>query len=478
MDPDTGELSPKRVVNYFRNGKTEDWLRFELSGRYGFTCTPNHVIFTPNGERHACEIEEGDDVLAMVDYYTLSPDQEQHILGGVLGDGSLRRISAEGVTFRVGHGQKQRDYLEWKHEVLTPFARTVAPTGNGFGFDTIPMSQLGWVHDAVYQGNGHKHAVSEELVRKLDARAIAVWYADDGTFGGHYERWGHGKAEICAKSLGRDHRELLARRCEELGMGRPTVTNRGVLFSGDRTRMFHERIAPYVHPSMDYKLHPRFRGRFEWASETNNGSRLESRRSRRATPVRVIRKSQTTGSGQLRDRYDLEIEGNHTYVLGNGVVVHNSPETTPGGRALKFYASVRLDIRRIETLKDGVEAYGNRVRVKVAKNKVAPPFKQAEFDVIYGEGIPWEGTVLDAALERKIVTKSGSYFSFGDERLGQGRQNAAAFLKEHPDVVQGILQGIQAQMAEGQIVSARLLAQLEPGEATPVEADEEAATRA
>jgi recombination protein RecA len=159
-------------------------------------------------------------------------------------------------------------------------------------------------------------------------------------------------------------------------------------------------------------------------------------------------------------------------------VMFGSPETTPGGRALKFYASVRLDIRRIETLKDGVEAYGNRVRVKVAKNKVAPPFKQAEFDVIYGEGIPWEGTVLDAALERKIVTKSGSYFSFGDERLGQGRQNATAFLKEHPDVVQGILQQVQAQAAEGQVVSARLLTQLEPGEATPVAAEEEVGARA
>ena len=127
-------------------------------------------------------------------------------------------------------------------------------------------------------------------------------------------------------------------------------------------------------------------------------------------------------------------------------VMFGSPETTPGGRALKFYASVRLDIRRIETLKDGVEAIGNRVRVKVAKNKVSPPFKQAEFDIIYGEGIPWEGTVLDAGIERKIVQKSGSYFSFGDERLGQGRQNAAAFLKEHPDVVQQILQAVQDQI--------------------------------
>jgi recombination protein RecA len=138
-------------------------------------------------------------------------------------------------------------------------------------------------------------------------------------------------------------------------------------------------------------------------------------------------------------------------------VMFGNPETTPGGRALKFYSSVRLDIRRIETLKDGVEAIGNRVRVKVVKNKVAPPFKQAEFDVIYGQGISWEGTVLDAAVERKIVQKSGSYFSFGDERLGQGRQNATAFLREHPDVTQAILGGIQTQLGPEQVVSARLL---------------------
>jgi recombination protein RecA len=156
-------------------------------------------------------------------------------------------------------------------------------------------------------------------------------------------------------------------------------------------------------------------------------------------------------------------------------VMFGSPETTPGGRALKFYASVRLDIRRIETLKEGVEAIGNRVRVKVVKNKVAPPFKQAEFDIIYGTGISWEGTVLDVGIERKIVQKSGSYFSFADERLGQGRQNAVAFLREHPDVVQGILTRIQAELGGEQIVSARLLPSAgAPTEATPVEVEAEA----
>src|SRR5213596_138760 len=138
-------------------------------------------------------------------------------------------------------------------------------------------------------------------------------------------------------------------------------------------------------------------------------------------------------------------------------VMFGSPETTPGGCALKFYSSIRLDIRRIETLKEGVEAIGNRVRVKVVKNKVAPPFKQAEFDIIYGSGISWEGTVLDAGLERKVVQKSGSYFSFDEERLGQGRQNATAFLREHPDVCQAILARIQTELGPEQVASARLL---------------------
>ncbi|MEX2464996.1 MAG: recombinase RecA, partial [Gaiellaceae bacterium] len=138
-------------------------------------------------------------------------------------------------------------------------------------------------------------------------------------------------------------------------------------------------------------------------------------------------------------------------------VMFGSPETTPGGRALKFYSSLRLDIRRIETLKEGVEAFGNRVRVKVVKNKVAPPFKQAEFDIIYGDGISWEGSVLDVALERKLVQKSGSYFSFGDERLGQGRQNATAFLREHPDVTDAIVRSVQTELGPDAVISSRLL---------------------
>jgi recombination protein RecA len=119
-------------------------------------------------------------------------------------------------------------------------------------------------------------------------------------------------------------------------------------------------------------------------------------------------------------------------------VMFGNPETTTGGKALKFYATIRLDIRRIETLKDGTEAVGNRVRVKVVKNKVAPPFKQAEFDIIYGEGISREGTLLDLGVATEVVQKSGAFFSFDDERLGQGRNNARQFLRENADIADAI----------------------------------------
>src|ERR1019366_3020424 len=119
-------------------------------------------------------------------------------------------------------------------------------------------------------------------------------------------------------------------------------------------------------------------------------------------------------------------------------VMFGSPETQPGGRALKFYSSQRLDIRRIETLKDGTEAVGNRVRVKVVKNKVASPFKQAEFDIEFGKGISTSGCLIDHGIENDIITKSGSFFSYGDERLGQGRSNAKAFLDEHPETAREI----------------------------------------
>jgi len=119
-------------------------------------------------------------------------------------------------------------------------------------------------------------------------------------------------------------------------------------------------------------------------------------------------------------------------------VMFGNPETTPGGRALKFYASVRLDIRRRGSIKEGQQVIGNRTRVKVAKNKLAAPFREVEFDIMYGEGISKEGSVLDLAVEQEIIEKAGAWFTYNKEKIGQGRENAKAYLKSHPEVVEEI----------------------------------------
>jgi recombination protein RecA len=129
-------------------------------------------------------------------------------------------------------------------------------------------------------------------------------------------------------------------------------------------------------------------------------------------------------------------------------VMFGNPETTTGGNALKFYASTRLDIRRIETLKTGQDSIGGRVRVKVVKNKVAPPFRQAEFDIMFNEGISVEGSLLDVGVELGIVKKSGAWFYLGEERLGQGRDNAKTFLKHNPDIADTIRQRIKSGSPE------------------------------
>ncbi|MTD53585.1 recombinase RecA [Amycolatopsis pithecellobii] len=142
-------------------------------------------------------------------------------------------------------------------------------------------------------------------------------------------------------------------------------------------------------------------------------------------------------------------------------VMFGSPETTTGGKALKFYASVRLDVRRIETLKDSGEAVGNRTRVKVVKNKVAPPFKQAEFDILYGQGVSREGSLIDMGVEQGILRKSGAWYTYEGDQLGQGKENARKFLRDNPDIANEIEKRIKEKLGIG--------AQLDAEEAAPVE---------
>jgi recombination protein RecA len=139
-------------------------------------------------------------------------------------------------------------------------------------------------------------------------------------------------------------------------------------------------------------------------------------------------------------------------------VMFGSPETTTGGKALKFYASIRLDVRRIETLKDGSEAVGNRTRVKVVKNKMSPPFKQAEFDIVYGQGISREGSLIDMGVDQGIVRKAGAWYTYEGDQLGQGKENARTFLKDNPDTANEIEKRIKEKLGIGAVLDAEAIA--------------------
>ncbi|MBZ0286290.1 MAG: hypothetical protein K8I30_01645, partial [Anaerolineae bacterium] len=213
----------------------------------------------------------------------------------------------------------------------------------------------------------------------------------------------------------------------------------GIVFNGDDADNFEQIIKPYVHPSMAYKL--RNTDCVGVALETLETSyTLEE--VALACPIYEIRRRMNYGKEAVR--YNLQVEDNATYIVGTNIV-HNSPETQPGGRALKFYASVRLDIRRVEGIKVGGDTVGNRTRVRVTKNKVAAPFRETEFDIMFYEhGISKEGEILDLGVELGLVEKRGAFYRYNDGLLGQGREAAKAFLTENRAVSDEIEDAIRA----------------------------------
>jgi recombination protein RecA len=461
-DPELGKIVPKKVVNWFNNGATEEFLHFVVErsgggtghGRAIMDLTRNHLVRTPGGWREAGEIAVGDRVM-LAQPHVLSPSQWQLILGSLMGDGNLSkpvRQEDHSARFRMGHGAKQAAYLDWKTSLLANVRHTRTVNAKGAVFaDLTPLAELDELREVVYQGDERKH-LTWDYLKELTPFALAIWYMDDGCLTirskGLQERTrgGSGRIEICveAMSLGsqkrlvqylRDTHELDV-KLRASGARRVSVLQ----FTTSASEKFQELVAAFIHPSMSYKLLPRFRGQFadkpEFAEPTT-----------RLVPAHVL-DIKARSDYQKMSRYDIEVEGSHNY-LADGIMVHNSPETTTGGKALKFYASVRLDIRRIETLKDGTDAVGNRTRVKVVKNKMSPPFKVAEFDILYGIGISREGSLIDLGVEQSIVRKSGAWYTYDGDQLGQGKENARSFLRSNPDVANEIEKKIKEKLGVG-----------------------------
>ena len=443
-DPEADQVVAKPIVNWFDNGRTDHFMRFTVAkpsgnGRAQFSCTANHLIATPGGYREASELDVGDRVLQPVDH-RLSDFQWQVVLGGLLGDGALSPSrSGHAARYRFGHGKAQTAYGDWKASLFANLSVSRSTNAKEAVFhDVQPLPELAELRRAVYQSDGSKF-LSHDYLKALTPLGLALWYQDDGTFQirskGLQERTSElsGRAEICVQALDASSRQRMVEYLADTWDLHPKLSLRGarqmavLTFSVAETEKLHALIAPMVHPTMDYKLLPKYRGQFDVEP-------VFVEPVKRLVPLPILSVELGPPNGRHTHKFDIEVADTHNYFV-DGVMVHNSPETTPGGRALKFYSSVRLDIRRIESLKDGPEVVGNRTRVKIVKNKVAPPFRQAEFDIMYGLGISREGSLLDIAVDRDIVKKSGAWYTYEGEQIGQGRENVKKFLADNPDLM-------------------------------------------
>ena len=438
VDPETGEVAPRKIVNWYDNGNADEFLQFTVykpqgNGRAQFSATANHLISTPAGWREAGEILVGDRVLMPLKH-RLSDQQRQLVLGGLMGDGAISpkpdHSTGPGIKsrFRFGHGPKQDAYASWKSELLEGVPVTLSRhTSGGLMVETTPLVELDELREAVYVGG--KKVFSWDYLKELTPFALAIWYMDDGTFAVRRKDGSAGRSEICVQAMDIGSQKRLTQHLKDSFGLSCKLSDRAakavIVFDRDGTEALHELVSPFVPECMDYKLLQHHRGKFGVDIEP-----AVERYELAAVPIVDIHVKPPTRSMR---RFDIEVEGHHNYLV-DGVLVHNSPETTPGGRALKFYSSVRLDIRRIESIKDGTENVGNRVRVKVAKNKMAPPFRLAEFDIMFGQGISREGSLLDVAVDNGVVKKSGAWFTYDEDQLGQGRENAKKFLRENPEL--------------------------------------------
>jgi recombination protein RecA len=457
-DPELDRVVPRRVVNWFDNGVTDSFLQVTVAkpmsnGRAQFAATPNHLVRTPAGWKETKDLVVGESVLQALPHH-LSDFQWEVVRGTLMGDGALSPTrSGLGARLRYRHGSNQVDYADWKGTLLSNLSASRHVRKDGaVTYDFQPLPELAELRHSMYVDG--KKVLSDDYLKGLTPLSLALWYMDDASFSARSKgvqartEGGSGRIGICVEAMEPASRERLVAHLSDTWGVSARLTTRGsrqqavLNFSTGESAKFQALIAPFVHPSMEYTLLPRFRGRFG-VVPTFRPMRYE------LVPMPIIDIHEKPPTRSMH-RFDIEVEKSHNYLV-DGVVVHNSPEVTPGGRALKFYSSVRLDIRRIESIKDGTEVVGNRTRVKVVKNKCAAPFRQAEFDIMYGKGISREGSVLDVAVELGLVKKAGAWFTYEGEQMGQGRENVKTFLRESPQLMAEIDERVRAHLTESQV---------------------------
>jgi len=438
----TNKIELNAVKKVFKNGNADSFIQFviekpETNGKSSFACTPEHKILTKNGYVMAKDLNVNDAVTTMINEPKISKLQADIILGGLLGDGCIRHLKNKvKFQYRETHCKEQIEYAKWKSEFFGKKTLGKHKKG-GIYFETFLSSSLKPFYDSFYRNN-KKKTIPKNI--KLTPLTLAIWYQDDGYLS-NQNKYSITLCTHCFDKQGINNIVKVLKKEFNLNskimMGGKYKSEYLLTFGKEETKKFFKVCGKYIHPSMRYKIPQEFKDvLFKFPKpifESIQVSMLETK----------ILKKYIKPKTKSMVKFDLETK-NHNYLI-DGVVVHNSygnPETTPGGMALKFAASIRLEVRgRKAEEREGVE--GIPVKITVKKNKIAPPFRQTELFLAFGVGFDELGDLLETAVSLGIIKKSGGWFTY-QELQEQGWENIKAKIKADPKLLKAVLTELKA----------------------------------
>lgn len=445
------QFEARPIIDWHYNGKVacaEDYLHIQTDavnpaggGVYGLTVTPDHEVMTDRGWVAAKTLQVGDRLMSRY-LRTVSGTFADFLSGVLVGDSHLS-VRSRNTAALLLQDNNDPEYTAWKRSMLEPFMSFTEASYSAHG-KVLKKVKSAYTPELakIKQELGDRDPLY--LMTRFSWLGFAVWLMDDGTYTSK-NNYSLAVGRVCKNPESAQH---LVAVFKQLGLD-CFATKKSVCFTVAASRIIAEHIAPFVPSCMARKLPEDLRGVFVPYTLTADAPVWEPT----WVTVNTVRLASLR---QMRDKgkYDLSIEHTKNYMVGGksgGVVIHNSPESTPGGKALKFYSSCRLDVRRIETIKEKDEAVANRLKVSVKKNRGGPQYRVANPILTFGVGLDPIAELFEELPKIGLIQKSGAFYTIGDTKL-QGRSKVLAFLREHPELFQSWIPTIQHFLATGEVL--------------------------